>query len=219
MDPLMAACIPPTVAAGTGYALYKLIPDIYNKIQDIFANNFYKTVYITISQNKSKFIHLIKFMSKFKAERDCKAVILMIDDVEYEIPLVEIRVASNNGTDKSEIMMKMHTDNCFNVTYIEVSIFKRDNLVSYSERRIKTLDNFIKQFPSTIKQIEPKKTETTHIETIEKNNDLSLKTPCNSPVVSRNDKKIPKNDNRLMVDVTGSNHINTDRLRRKKLNI
>ena len=218
----MAACIPPAVAAGTGYALYKLIPDIYTKIQNIFANNFYKTVYITISQNKSKFVHLIKFMSKFKAERDCKAVILMIDDVEYEIPLVEIRVTSNNGNDKSEIMMKVHTDNCFNVTYIEVSIFKRDNLVLYSERRIKTLDNFIKQFPSTMKQIEPKKIETKQDEPIEKNKDLSvtsLKTPCNSPVISRNDKKISKNDNRLMVDVTGSNRIITNGLRRKKLNI
>jgi len=149
MDQLLTACIPPAVAAGTGYALYKVIPAIFDKIRDVFGNHFYKTVYVTIGQNKVKFIHLIKFMSKFKAERDCKAVIISTDDGEYEVPLLEIRVTSDKAP---EIAMKAYVDNAFNIIYIEISVYKRE-LFSVSETKIEKFDGFMKQFPSSAKQV------------------------------------------------------------------
>jgi hypothetical protein len=148
MDQLLTACIPPAVAVGTGYALYQVIPAVFNKVREMFGNQFYKTVYVTAGQNKVKFIHLIKFMSKFKAERDCKAVIISTDDGEYEVPLLEIRVTSDKAP---EIAMKAHVDNAFNIIYIEISVYKRE-LFSVSETRIEKFDGFMKQFPSSVSQ-------------------------------------------------------------------
>lgn len=147
MSELLYACVPPTVAAGAGFALYKVLPEVFSQIRELFGNYFYKTVYVTLGQNKVKFLHLIKFMSKFKVERDCKAVIISTDDGEYEVPLLEIRVTSDK---MPEIAMKAHVDGSFNINYIEISVHKRD-LFSYNETKIVKFDGFMRQFPSVKK--------------------------------------------------------------------
>ena len=58
-------CIPGVVAVGIGYVLYKVVPEVFAKVRELFGNYFYKTVYVTMSQNKIKFIHLLKFMNTF----------------------------------------------------------------------------------------------------------------------------------------------------------
>lgn len=150
------ACVPASVAVGIGFVLYKVTPEVIAKIRDIFGNYFYKTIYITISQNKIKFVNLLKFMSNFKTERDCKAVLITIDDVEYEVPLLEIKITSTT-TSVPEFSMKAHTDNNFNLTYIEISVWKRD-LMTINEKKIEQVDGYLKKFPSSAKQqLEPPK--------------------------------------------------------------
>lgn len=133
------ACIPATVAVGAGYILYKVVPSIVDGIKSLFNGFFYKTFYVTISQNKIKFLHLVKFMGNFKD--NSKAVLIAIDDKEYEVPLTEIKVTSDTVP---EFSIKAHTDSNYCVTYIEISVYKKDLLVFTDEKKIEKVSNFVK---------------------------------------------------------------------------
>ena len=127
---LCLACVPAVAAVGVGYVIYKIIPWLSEKISTLFSNYFYKKIYITMSQNKMKFLNIIKYLSN--CPKNVKTAIISINDLEYEIPLTEIKV-------ESRLSIKAHTDNNFNVTFIELSYWKSKENISFA-------DGFLKRF-------------------------------------------------------------------------
>ena len=75
MDP----CTVGLITVGAGFTLYKILPEIYEKLKEILGDFFYKTVTITVSQNKLKAINLIKFMASFPKYKKIKCINIAID--------------------------------------------------------------------------------------------------------------------------------------------
>ena len=142
MDP----CTVGLITVGAGFTLYKILPEIYEKLKEILGDFFYKSVTITLSQNKLKAINLIKFMASFPEYKKTKCINIAIDGQEYEIPLIEIKCADKNNT-SHEFSLKANVDNTGNLTNVVVSTWKRD-VLSEDVLRLETFDTFLKKFPS-----------------------------------------------------------------------
>jgi len=139
--------VPITVGTVGGYMLYKIVPEVYGKFKELFGNFFLKTVYVTLQQNRVKAINIIKFISGLDMNKDIKSVSIAIDDEEYEVPIVEVKVMVD---DTVNISFKVHTDNNYNITYIEVSTWKRESL-KIDEKKIASFNKVMATFPSVTK--------------------------------------------------------------------
>jgi hypothetical protein len=130
-------------SAAVGFALNRIVPDVYGKIKELLGDFCYKTTIITLSQSKQMLINMIKFLNEFKQFKFSKCVIIVIEKVRYEVPIGQVSFPVQNYN----ISMCCHTDNHSNITHISVSTWKRKGF-SIDFNRLMIFNNFINKFPS-----------------------------------------------------------------------
>lgn len=153
MDPCLVGAITAAAGAGAGFTLYKIIPELYNKLKQILGEFFYKSVVVTLAQNKLKAINLMKFMALFPEYKKIKCTSILIDGQEYEVPLIDVKFTVSGNNDY-EFSMKANTDNIGNVVNVVVSTWKRDMLYE-DDKCLETFDAFLKKILS----VAPEKTQ------------------------------------------------------------
>lgn len=132
------------VTVGGGFILYKVLPEVYDKLKEILGNFFYKTVVFTLAQNRIKTINLLKFMASF-SDKMSRCVSITVDDTqEYEIPVNGIKYFDNQVV----ISLKANFDNIGNIVNVVVSTFKRKYLVIMDIEKLQSLDKFLTEFPN-----------------------------------------------------------------------
>jgi hypothetical protein len=146
----MAIVVSAATIASANFALNRAAPEIVVKLQNILGDLLYKTVTITLSQNRVKAINLLKFMAEFKNEKMIRTVSILIDEVEYEVPIVEIKFT----VEEYEFAMKCNVDAIGNIMSVKVSTWKRTG-TDIDTIRIKKFDEFLSKVPSTPQPFKP----------------------------------------------------------------
>lgn len=139
MDPITIGLT--TVSAG--FVLNRIIPEIYNQIKESLKDYYYKTVIVTVSQNKFMLINILKFLDQFKQYKLYKCIFIVIDKTRYEIPIRKIIV----NVSGYEFVIKCNIDNFGNIVNIVLSTWKY-NRFDIDFKRIEIFNNFLNMFPS-----------------------------------------------------------------------
>lgn len=147
MDPILIGVA--TVSAG--FALNRILPDVFSQIKSVIDNFCYKTTVITLSQSKFILINMVKFLNEFSQFKNYRSVIIVIDKVVYEIPIVAVLIPFNDYY----ITVKCCVDYNNNITHIILSTWKLYGFWLDS-RRIDNLNNFINKFPFDETPFSPK---------------------------------------------------------------
>ena len=149
MDP----CLVGLITASAGFTLYKILPEVYAWLKKILGEFFYKTVIVTIAQNKPKVVNLVKFMTQFPQYQNTKCINITIDGQEHNVPLIDVKFTVSGNNDY-EFSMKANTDSIGNLVNVVVSTWKR-NMLSENTVCLQTFDTFLKTFPSIQPQPQP----------------------------------------------------------------
>lgn len=139
MDPITIGLT--TVSAG--FVLNRIIPEIYNQIKESLKDYYYKTVIVTISQNKFMLINILKFLDQFKQYKLDRCIFIVIDKTRYEIPIRKI-IVNISGY---EFAIKCNIDNFGNIVNIVLSTWKYRRF-DIDFKRIEIFNNFLNMFPS-----------------------------------------------------------------------
>jgi hypothetical protein len=143
---LCIACVPAAAGAVLGYCLYKAVPYFCAKIYEWYNRYYYKTITITMSQNKTKLVNVIKFLSATtKRGREYISTLIMIDNVDYEVPLDEVDIVITVKGQK--VTMKVNVDDNSNIIGVTITTLRGVNYDKF--------EKFMEQF--TIKADDKKK--------------------------------------------------------------
>ena len=144
MDPVSISMVAAATGAITGTVTNRVVPNIFEIIRNKIRGFFFKTVTLTLSQNKQKTINFLKFITNFPQFKHSNCNIVIIDNQEYEIPTGDFELPVKGFKFKFSV----HTDMQQNISHVVVSTWKR-NTSGINAERLAVFDKFLKKFPST----------------------------------------------------------------------
>lgn len=149
MDPLTAGCIVAASSVTAGFIVYKVVPELYNGTMTIINTTFYKTVIMTIAQNKIKVLNIIKYISRLKQDMNTLNSKIIIDNQEYTVPIV-YPIYIYDVKKHYMYYLKVNIDNTGNIISITMSTYKRWGIFFTDTDRIAAFDNFLDGFDGVI---------------------------------------------------------------------
>src|SRR5437773_10229336 len=92
MDPITIGVTAAATGAIASTVLNRVVPSAYETFKEKVRGFFLKTVTVTLSQNKMKFVNLIRFLTEFPQFRHSNCSMISIDNQEYEVPTGKVAV-------------------------------------------------------------------------------------------------------------------------------